>query len=63
MVNPRKRQKGCGLCSPHKFKGHGDTIRVPWSVVRKIGKKRRWNRNQITKEERDDEQSCLHRHR
>lgn len=51
MVNPRKRQKGCGLCSPHKFKGHGDGVRAPWAVNRKMGKKRRWTRKQITEGE------------
>jgi hypothetical protein len=48
------RQKGCGLCSPHKHKGNGDAARAPWAVNRKIGTKRRRNRNQITQEERQE---------
>jgi hypothetical protein len=51
--SPHKRQKGCGLCSPHKHRGHGDPMRNPWSMNREIGKKRRWSRNTITQEEKE----------
>lgn len=42
-----KRQKGCGLCKPHKNDRYGDTERAPFSVRRQIGVGRRWNRRDI----------------
>jgi hypothetical protein len=42
-----KRQKGCGLCSPHKFKDAGRAEREPWAVLRKLGTKRRVSRGAL----------------
>ncbi|WP_171906539.1 hypothetical protein [Arthrobacter sp. SW1] len=42
--SPHRRNKGCGLCKPHQWKGQGKARRSPWAVNRKIGRKRRWNR-------------------
>lgn len=42
------RQKGCGLCKPHKHDGNGDIQRVPFRVRRQLGVKRRWNRHDIS---------------
>lgn len=33
------------LCKPHKHRGYGDSARQPFSVMRQVGKKRRWNRH------------------
>ena len=46
-ASPHKRQKGCGLCSPHKHRGNGDPVRAPWVVNRELGKKRRWGRHDV----------------
>lgn len=40
-----RRHKGCQLCKPHKHAGHGDAARTPFRDLRKVGKKRRWNRH------------------
>ncbi|MFI1012966.1 hypothetical protein [Streptomyces sp. NPDC020965] len=45
--SPHRRWKGCGLCSPHKHKGHGRAVRDPWPVLRKTGKKRRLRRGDL----------------
>lgn len=42
-----RRWKGCQLCKAHKHAGHGDAVRMPWSVVKKIGKKRRVSRRDV----------------
>lgn len=42
-----RRYKGCLLCAPHKFKDNGRSVREPWAVLRKIGKKRRVTRNDL----------------
>lgn len=49
--SPHRRWKGCPLCKPGKFKSQGDAFRTPWPVLRKLGIKRRFNRNKV----RDDE--------
>lgn len=43
--SPHKRWKGhCPMCG--KYKGnYGDQWHVPWSVLRKLGVKRRYSRN------------------
>lgn len=46
-----RRWKGCMICKPHKFAGYGDAARAPWPVLRKVGKKRRWNRHDISRDE------------
>lgn len=45
--SPHRHRKGCGLCKPHKHRGHGDAARAPWAVNRKIGRRRRWNRHDV----------------
>lgn len=45
--SPHRRWKGCALCKMHKHRGNGDAVRAPWSVMRKVGKKRRWNRHDV----------------
>jgi hypothetical protein len=42
-----RRWKGCQLCKPHKNASHGDSERMPWTVARKFGKKRRASRKDI----------------
>lgn len=42
-----RRWKGCPMCKDHKHAGHGDTIRTPWAVLRKMGKKRRYSRHDV----------------
>jgi hypothetical protein len=42
-----RRTKGCPLCKPWKFAGHGDTYRVPPRVLRHLGRTRRWNRHHV----------------
>lgn len=46
-----RRWKGCPLCKQHKHAGHGDAARAPWAVLRKVGKKRRWNRHDVDRAE------------
>lgn len=46
-----RRWKGCPLCKMHKHAGHGDAARAPWAVLRKVGKKRRWNRHDVDRGE------------
>ncbi len=47
-ASPHKRQKGCGLCSPHKHRGNGDTVRLlSPSVMRQVGVDARWNRHSV----------------
>ena len=43
-----RRWKGCALCKQHKHAGHGDGVRMPWSAVRQIGKRRRLSRRDTT---------------
>ena len=45
--SPHRQRKGCGLCKPHKLRTHGQAVRQPWSVLRKVGKKRRIRRRDI----------------
>jgi hypothetical protein len=45
------RQKGCGLCKPHKHTGNGDAVRAPWPVLRKLGTKRRLSRHDVKRED------------
>jgi len=42
-----RRTKGCPMCKPWKFAGHGDSYRQPPRVQRQFGRTRRWNRHQI----------------
>jgi hypothetical protein len=46
-----RRWKGCALCKQHKHAGHGDAYRAPFRVNRKVGKKRRWSRHEIGRDE------------
>lgn len=39
-----RRWKGCPLCKSHKHAGHGDAVRMPWSALKQLGKKRRISR-------------------
>jgi hypothetical protein len=45
--SPHRRHKGCQLCKPHKHRGNGDSVRAPWAVSRKLGRKRRWSRRDL----------------
>jgi len=47
-------KKGCPLCSMHKGNRNGDTVRTPWAVLRQFGVKRRYSRNRLTREQRDE---------
>ena len=47
---PHRRHKGCPMCKSHKILGQGDTTRMPWAALRKIGKKRRMSRKDIPDE-------------
>lgn len=42
-----RRTKGCPMCKPWKFAGHGDSYRQPPRVQRQFGRARRWNRHEI----------------
>lgn len=42
-----RRHKGCRICKPHKHAGNGDAARIPFRDVRKVGRKRRWNRHDV----------------
>jgi hypothetical protein len=42
-----KRQKGCSICSPGKFRDAGQSARVPLSTLRKLGKTRRITRHDL----------------
>jgi hypothetical protein len=42
-----RRQKGCGLCSPHKHRGNGRAVRDPWQTRRVLGSKRRAGRHDV----------------
>ncbi len=42
-----RRTKGCPMCKPWKFAGHGDSYRQPPRVQRQFGRTRRWNRHEI----------------
>ncbi|MHA7132660.1 hypothetical protein [Oerskovia turbata] len=48
--SPHRRWKGCRVCSPHKIRGLGDVARLPFRDLRKIGRKRRWNRHDVRDE-------------
>lgn len=43
-----RRWKGCAMCKYYKFAGYGDATRMPWSAVRKMGKKRRLSRHDVS---------------
>ncbi|MGV9311253.1 hypothetical protein ACWDR0_03550 [Streptomyces sp. NPDC003691] len=45
--SPHRRRKGCGLCKPHKLRGYGRSVRDPWPVARKLGRKRRFGRRDV----------------
>ena len=45
--SPHRRWKGCQLCKPYKFKDLGQAARMPWSVKRQLGKKRRMTRGDL----------------
>lgn len=45
-----RRWKGCPMCKPNKWAQQGDNFRMPWAVLRKLGKKRRVNRHDIDPE-------------
>ena len=40
-----KRQKGCAMCKPYKFKDASMAERRPWRDLRAIGKRRRVTRH------------------
>jgi len=46
-----RQRKGCGLCKPHKHRGHGDAARTPFRELRKIGNTRRVSRNDVPADE------------
>jgi hypothetical protein len=45
-----KHQKGCPLCKPHKDQRLGQAERVPTSVLRMLGKKKRITRHEVPTE-------------
>lgn len=45
--SPHRRQKGCGLCKPHKHRDAGRAVRDPWPVLKKLGKRRRVSRGDL----------------
>lgn len=45
--SPHRRRKGCGVCKPHKHKGHGRAAREPVPVLRKLGRLRRLPRHYV----------------
>lgn len=46
--SPHRQWKGCPICKPHKDKRLGDGERAPYSVVRKLGRRRRrYNRRDL----------------
>lgn len=45
--SPHRHHKGCYLCKPHKHRGQGHAARIPWAVLRQIGKKRRLRRGEL----------------
>ena len=42
-----RRWKGCQLCKPHKHDANGQSVRQPWAVLRKTGKKRKVSRHDL----------------
>jgi hypothetical protein len=42
-----RRQKGCHLCKPNKFRDAGQSARQPFATLRKIGKGRRVSRHDL----------------
>ncbi len=45
--SPNRRQKGCGLCKPHKHKDASQAYRQPLSALRLVGKVRRVSRHDL----------------
>lgn len=45
--SPHTSWKGCALCKPGKHKGAKTLDKVPWPVLKKLGIKRRYNRNKM----------------
>ena len=43
----RRIRKGCGVCSPHQFKGLGRRDRDPVNVQRRLGLSRRYTRRDL----------------
>lgn len=43
-----RRWKGCPVCKSHKHSGNGRAVREPWAVLRKLGKKRRVTRGDLS---------------
>jgi hypothetical protein len=35
-----RRWKGCPMCKDHKHAGHGDSVRMPYSALRKFPTRR-----------------------
>ena len=47
-----RRWKGCAMCKPWKFAGHGDSLRIPPQELRRMGgKRRRVSRKDVTAED------------
>jgi len=44
---PHRRYKGCPMCKSHKILGQGDAKRMPWPVLRSMGKRRRVSRKDV----------------
>lgn len=42
-----RRWSGCPMCKYYKFRDHGQAVRQPWAVQRKVGKKRRLSRKDL----------------
>ena len=50
--SPHRRWKGCQMCKNHKFRDHGRAVRDPWTVLRKLGRRRRAGRHDIPDDQR-----------
>jgi hypothetical protein len=45
--SPHTQRKGCGLCKPHKHGANGQSVRKPFSELRRLGKVRRVSRHDL----------------
>ncbi|MBO2461561.1 hypothetical protein [Actinomadura violacea] len=48
--SPHRRWKGCPICKDHKDDRHGDAVRMPWPVLKKMGRRRRVARRYVPDE-------------
>lgn len=53
MAKRSRRHKGCGMCSPHKWRGQGPARKLPGRDLRRLGVKRRLGSRWVSERDAD----------